>query len=152
MFRLRTHPVLRLALVADLVVFVVVLAIVAVLPIEQDSPEQALVTLGTNVLRPAEVLVIVMAPFVLVGLVGRLLEKPHVPANEWAYAATIFYAVAALSLLGAPTDGGVSVILVLALGLLVAPSIVGAFFGHLLDGGKQRLAPRVAAWVERDPR
>jgi hypothetical protein len=137
-----------MALIADLVVFVAVVAVVAVLPIV-PGPDG---TTATNPLRLTELLVLLLAPFVVVGLFGRLLEKPHVPGNEWAYLATLGYAVFAFGLLGFFTEVSTAPTLIIALALVMIPSVVGSFFAHILDGGNKRLAPRVAAWVDRDAR
>lgn len=147
--RLRPGFYLRLALVADLGVYLTMIVLFVLLPL---FPTRRGMTLESNELTAIETGIAVLVIVPAIGLFGRLVITPRVPYNEWAYLATGFYG---LLVMAAFLTVGLSSVyvnknltLVLVMALLIG--IIGSAGAHVFDGGREPLGPRLERFLRGD--
>lgn len=135
---------LRVALIADLWFYLVALVLLEILdlfPLAQDN----------TILASGPVLVAIFALVPAVLLFGRLVEKPKIPLNEWAYLVTAGYGL--LILFGFYIVGYQSLAVTTNINVVVTAfvsvGVVGAIGAHLLDGGSNPIGPAVERRVEK---
>lgn len=144
--RFRPGLGLRVALVADLWVYLIGIVLFVLLPI---FPVEVGERLTGNVIEPVEWALALLALVPAYGLAGRLIEKPHLWGNEWAYIATAFYGLIVLAAF--LSVGRASVIVEPSVAGLVAVwfagGAVGAAGAHIFDGSGSPLAPIFERWI-----
>ena len=134
----------RIALIADLIVYLVFTVLFVMLPL---FPSSTTFRIEDNHLTFVEILFGSMAIFPLIGLFGRLVTRPHIPYNEWSYLVTGFYGM--LVLVAFLTVGirdvyvGSTMFVVFVTACLVG--IVGSAGAHVFDGTNVPLGPRIEA-------
>lgn len=142
---------LRLALIADLWIYLITLILFVLLPIFPVALGQRL---DGNEITGVEWFIASLGLIPLYTLLGRLFRKPHVPLNEWAYLITSFYGL--FVLIAFLTVGIESVIVEYTVRIIIIfvslIGIAGATGAHILDGGKgPPLGPRLEKFLsERD--
>jgi hypothetical protein len=138
----REYAMLRLALVADLFVYVLGLALFAYYRMFHHVGEQY----ENKALGIA--LTLASIP-VVIGLAGRLFEKPRLPHNQWAYMACFLYGLLSMMAFNFITPR-VAPLNNTEFGLIanvwMLSGVVGAFFGHVMDGGN---GPSIASRIEK---
>jgi hypothetical protein len=138
---------LRLALVADLWVYLLFIVSFVLLPL---FPTERGAGLSDNPLTPIEIIFAFSALIPAYFLAGRLIVKPHFPGNESAYLVTALYGLIVLAtfltvgrqtVLVEPPQVWVTIVAFLG-------GVVGAGGAHVFDGGKNPLGPRVERWLK----
>lgn len=137
---------LRVALIADLWVYLVSLTLLVTLDIFDPGIENS-----DLVSFPKWVALFGMVPAFL--LFGRLVEKPKVPKNEWAYLITAFYGVVLMAAIVASVLSGQIVVYsgrLLLVSSFVMVGVAGSIGAHILDGGENPIGPRMDERLRND--
>ena len=141
---------LRLALIADLIVYTIALMLFALLPLFPTEFGRRLE--GNNVTAMEWSLFLLGFP-VLTLLVGRLFSRPHIPFSQYAYLATAGYGLLVLAGFWFVAGNVVSVEptfypVVTAWALI---GITGSIGAHIWDGGPNAQWVKLEGWFrERD--
>lgn len=146
--RLRQGFYLRLALIADLWIYIITLVLFVLLPF---FPIEIGARLDGNEITDFEFFLAATSIIPFTTLFGRLVEKPNIPLNRWAYLITAFYGL--FVLVGFLTVGVQSVIVEDTVKVIVVSvsfiGIAGAAGAHILDGGDSfPLGPRLERYLE----
>lgn len=128
---LRDGFTLRVALIGDLFLFVIALMMFSILPVFGD--------LALNPVTPIEVISFLLGVPALVLLAGRMLVRPYIRGNRWAYLYTCFYAILvgsffitfAVDIASPPVRATLLVVLF--------SHIVGSFGAHVIEGSDRPL-------------
>lgn len=134
---------LRLALIADLwvyLIFVVLFVLIPIFPTLNGGP---------NNLTPPEILVAILSIIPAYGLAGRLLERPHLWGNEWAYLSTSGYGLLVLAVFLTVGRSQVNVepdVIPIVVASFFT-GIIGAAGAHVFDGGSRPNQPIMERWL-----
>ena len=135
---------LRVALIADLWVYLLAVVLLEVLNLFPSREVPTLLVSG-----PWMIALIAIIPAIL--LFGRLVDKPRVPLNEWAYLATAAYGLFILFgfylAIFRAIDVDTNRIVVISAFVLIG--VVGSLGAHILDGGKNPIGPVVERRVDQ---
>lgn len=142
---------LRIALIADLWVYLLILVLFVFLPL---FPVEIGRGLDGNVITPVEWVVGTLALVPAYLLTGRLFIHPWLWGNQWAYITTAAYGLFVLAaFLGLGTQQVLVerpvMIIVIAMTLV---GVVGAAGAHVCDGGNQPNGTRIERWVAAQER
>lgn len=148
--RLRQGFYLRLALVADLGVYLLMIMVFVLLPLYRV---RATMDFEGNELTPIEVVLAILGIIPIILLGGRLFVRPKIRFNEWAYLVTGFYG---LLVLAAFLTIGLSHVYVHPNQIIFVITaffigIIGAAGAHVFDGGREPLGPRVERLLRGTP-
>lgn len=147
--RFRTGLLLRLTLVVDLLVYTLGVMLFALLPV---FPSQ----IGfTNTLEPIEVIWACLGIPVGTLLVSRLFEHPLLPAaSRFAYSIAAIYYLSTIILLWSlsRSDLIITVQAKIVVFTFLLSGVVGAAFGHIMDGGPEPANTRRMEKLLRDVR
>lgn len=137
---------LRAALIADLWIYLVSLTLLMTLGVFDPGIETS-----DLVSFPKWIALFGLIPAVL--LFGRLIEKPKIPKNEWAYLATAFYGIVLMIGIVASVLLGQFVVYsgrLLLVSSFVMVGVVGSIGAHILDGGENPIGPRMDERLRND--
>lgn len=143
---LRPGFALRVALIADLWVYLIVLVMFVYLPL---FPVEVGERLEGNEVTGVEWTLVALSVIPAYALLGRLIERPRLWGNEWAYIITAAYG---LTVLVAFLAFGVQQVIVerpvqAVVVMMTMVGVVGAGSAHVCDGGIQPNGTRIERWV-----
>jgi hypothetical protein len=135
--KLRRDVTTVIAIIADLVIYQITLILFVLLPIFRPLPG---LEPEVNTLTSIEIVFAVVGVVLTILLIGRLLERPYIFLNQWAYLFVVGYGLTVLVafLIVAPTQVIVPPNAKIVIGFTICIGIVGAAGAHLLDGGAGR--------------